>query len=52
MGTCLFITSGKWEAACDARTAKGKPRKQIKSGFSESFENYAVFCAMFIKILS
>jgi hypothetical protein len=42
----------KGEATCDAQTAKGKPRKQITSGFSEPFENYAVFCAMNIKILS
>jgi hypothetical protein len=40
------------EAACDAQTAKGKPRKQIASGFSEPFANYAVFSAMYIKILS
>jgi hypothetical protein len=38
--------------ACNARTAKGKPRKQITSGFSELFANYAVFSAMYIKILS
>ncbi len=38
--------------ACDARTAKGKPRKQITSGFSELSANYAVFSAMYIKILS
>jgi hypothetical protein len=38
--------------ACDARTAKGKPRKQITSGFSELSANYAVFSAMCIKILS
>jgi hypothetical protein len=35
--------SGYKEAACDAQTAKGKPQKQITSGFSEPFENYAVF---------
>ncbi len=38
--------------ACDARTAKGKPRKQITIGFSELSANYAVFSAMYIKILS
>jgi hypothetical protein len=38
--------------AYDARTAKGKPRKQITSGFSELSANYAVFSAMYIKILS
>jgi hypothetical protein len=27
--------AAKGEAACDAQTAKGKPRKQITSGFSE-----------------
>ncbi len=44
----------KWlrKPACDARTAKGKPRKQITSGFSELSANYAVFNAMYIKILS
>ncbi len=36
--------------ACDARTSKGKPRKQITSHFSELSENYAVFSAMYIKI--
>jgi hypothetical protein len=40
------------EAACDAQTAKGQPRKQIRSGFSEPFANYAVFSAMYIEILS
>ncbi len=40
------------EAACDAQTAKGKPRKQITSGFSELSANYVVFSAMYIKILS
>jgi hypothetical protein len=39
------------EAVCDAQTAKGKPRMQIKSGFSEPFANYAVFSAMYIIIL-
>jgi hypothetical protein len=38
--------------ACDAPTAKGKPRKQITSGFSELSANYAVFSAMYIKIVS
>jgi hypothetical protein len=38
--------------ACDAQTAKGKPRKQITSGFGELSENYAVFSAMYIKNLS
>jgi hypothetical protein len=38
--------------ACDARTAKGKPRKQITSGFSELSANYTVFSAMDNKILS
>jgi hypothetical protein len=38
--------------ACEARTAKGKPRKQITNGFSELFANYAVFSAMYIEILS
>jgi hypothetical protein len=38
--------------ACDAQTAKGKPRKQITSGSSEPSENYAVFSVMYIKILS
>jgi hypothetical protein len=38
--------------ACDARTAIGKPRKQIISGFSELSANYAVFSAIYIKILS
>jgi hypothetical protein len=38
--------------ACDAWTAKGKPRKQITSSFSELSANYAVFSVMFIKILS
>jgi hypothetical protein len=38
--------------ACDAETAKGKPRKQITSGFSEPFAIYAVFSSMHIKILS
>jgi hypothetical protein len=46
------ITSGEREAVCDAQTAKGKPRKQITSGFSELSANYAVFSAMYIKILS
>jgi hypothetical protein len=32
--------------------AKGKPREQITSGFSEFSANYAVFSAMYIKILS
>jgi hypothetical protein len=38
--------------ACDAQTAKGKQRKQITGGFSELSANYAVFSAMYIKILS
>jgi hypothetical protein len=38
--------------ACDAQTAKGKPWKQITSGYSESSANYAMFSAMYIKILS
>jgi hypothetical protein len=38
--------------ACDARTAEGKPRKQITSGCSELSANYALFSAMYIKILS
>jgi hypothetical protein len=38
--------------ACDARMAKGKPRKQLTSGFSELSANYAVFSTMYIKILS
>jgi hypothetical protein len=38
--------------ACDARTTKGKPKKQIISGFCELSANYAVFSAMYIKILS
>jgi hypothetical protein len=50
--TCLCITSGEKEAACDALTAKGKPLKQITSGFSEPFANYAVFSVMYIKILT
>ncbi len=32
-GTCLCITSGEREAACDAQTAEGKLQKQITSGF-------------------
>jgi hypothetical protein len=51
-GTCLCITSGYREAACDAQKAKGKPRKQITSDFSEPFANYAVFSAMYIKKFS
>jgi hypothetical protein len=51
-GTCLCIRSSYREAACDAQTAKGKPWKQITSGFSELSANYAVFSAMYIKILS
>jgi hypothetical protein len=38
--------------ACDAQTAKGKPRKQITDGFSELSANYAVFSVMYFKILS
>jgi hypothetical protein len=38
--------------ACDARAAKEKLRKQITSGFSELSANYAVFSAMYIKIVS
>jgi hypothetical protein len=38
--------------ACDARTAKGKPWKQITSGFSELSASYAVFSAIYAKILS
>jgi hypothetical protein len=38
--------------ACHAQTTKGKPRKQITSSFSEFSANYAVFSAMYIKILS
>jgi hypothetical protein len=51
-GTCLCITSSEREAACDAQMAKGKPQKQITSGFSEPFANYAAFSAMCINILS
>jgi hypothetical protein len=40
------------EAACDAQTAKGKPQKQITSGFCELSANYAMFSAMYNKILS
>jgi hypothetical protein len=40
------------EAVCDAQTAKGKLQKQITSGFSEPFANYAVVSAVYIKILS
>jgi hypothetical protein len=40
------------EPACDAQTAKGNPRKLITSGFGEHFANYAVFSAMYIKMLS
>jgi hypothetical protein len=36
---------------CYEQTAKGKPRKQITSGFSELSANYAVISAMYIKIL-
>jgi hypothetical protein len=32
--------------------AKRKPRRQITCGFSEFSANYAVFSAMYIKILS
>jgi hypothetical protein len=44
----------KWprKPSCNARTAKGKPRNQITSGFSELSANYAVFSAMYINILS
>jgi hypothetical protein len=51
-GTCLCITSGQREAACDAQMATGKPRKKVTSGFREPFANYAVFSMMYIKILS
>jgi hypothetical protein len=40
------------EPAYDAQTAKGKPQKLITSGFREPSANYAVFRAMYIKILS
>jgi hypothetical protein len=40
------------EPACDSQSAKGKPQKLITSGFSEHSANYAVFSAMYIKILS
>jgi hypothetical protein len=44
----------KWlsEPACDAQTVKGKPQKLITSSISEHSANYAVFNAMYIKILS
>jgi hypothetical protein len=49
-----LLVMRKWlrKPAFDARTAKGKPKKQIPSGFSELSANYAVFSAMYIKILS
>jgi hypothetical protein len=37
------------EAASDAQTAKGKPRKQITSGFSEPFANYACLARCTLK---
>jgi hypothetical protein len=46
------VAKGNLLAACDARTATGKPQNQITSGFSEPFANYAVFSTMYIKILS
>jgi hypothetical protein len=49
-GTCLCITSSERVASYDAQTAKEKPRKQITSGSSEPFANYAVFSAMYIKL--
>jgi hypothetical protein len=48
----LWITSGERETASDAQTAKGKPQKQITSGFSEPFAKYAVFSMMHIKKIS
>jgi hypothetical protein len=41
--------SGYREPACASQAAKGKPRKQITSSFSEPFANYAVYSAMYIK---
>ncbi len=43
---------GLIEPTCDAQMAKGNPWKLITSGFYVHSVNYALFSAMYIKILS
>jgi hypothetical protein len=47
----LVMHNRKMEPACDAQMAKENLRKLTTSDFSEHSANYAVFSAIYIKIL-